>query len=257
MNSPLVQRVRAYFAPVVRSTGQPTLFDPAQMGSFALDQPPSPWVDLGCIQGFARKSGSKIEAIRSGAPATTQLQVRTEIEATVAFSFETWGKLQLALASDRKPFEAEGVRLLDRGRLNPGGFHRRLRQGLGRSRFKWPRLIVRARGPAMLHPARRALRARRIPLRRHRLLRCLLLRGRESAVPVRKLPAQIIDLSCNSSRMACISLSRACVSVVDEAEAAPFLLLGLRSTGRNAGQQKCRGQRKYSFADLCHGTFFG
>lgn len=99
MNSPLVQRVRAYFAPVTRSTGQPTLFDPAQMGSFMLDQPPSPWVDLGWIQGFARKSGSKIEAIRSGAPATTQLQVRTEVEATVAFSFETWGKLQLALAS--------------------------------------------------------------------------------------------------------------------------------------------------------------
>ena len=75
------------------------MFDPAQTGSFVLDQPPLPWVDLGWIQGFARKSGSKIEPVRSGAPATTQLQVRTEIDATVAFSFETWGKLQLALAS--------------------------------------------------------------------------------------------------------------------------------------------------------------
>ena len=68
------------------------------MGNFALEQPPAPWVDLGWINKFARKGGAKIEPLRTGAPAATQVQVRTEIEATVAFDFETWGRLQLALA---------------------------------------------------------------------------------------------------------------------------------------------------------------
>jgi hypothetical protein len=36
--------------------------------------------------------------VRTGAPATAQMQARTEIEATVSFSFESWGKLQLALS---------------------------------------------------------------------------------------------------------------------------------------------------------------
>lgn len=102
MSSPAVRRVRAYFAPVSRAvtTGasQPTVFDPAQMAGFALDQAPAPWIDLGWIHGFTRKSGSKVEPLRMGAPAVTQMQVRTEIEATVEFAFESWGKLQLALA---------------------------------------------------------------------------------------------------------------------------------------------------------------
>lgn len=96
--SPAVARVRAYFAPVNRTTATPTIFDPAQMGDFALDQAPAPWVDLGWIHGFSRKSGSKIESLRTGAPAATQQQVRTDVEASVTFGFETWGKLQLALA---------------------------------------------------------------------------------------------------------------------------------------------------------------
>jgi len=40
-----------------------------------------------------------VVALRSGVPATTQMQVRTEIEATVGFAFESWGKAQMALAS--------------------------------------------------------------------------------------------------------------------------------------------------------------
>jgi hypothetical protein len=76
-----------------------TIFDPAQSGAFALDAPPAPWIDLGWIAGFARKCGTKIEAIRTGAPATTQMQVRTEIDATVSFSFESWRKIQLAISA--------------------------------------------------------------------------------------------------------------------------------------------------------------
>jgi hypothetical protein len=100
--APVVSRVRAYFAPVARpamETSGFTIFDPAQTGSFALDAPPAPWIDLGWIAGFARKCGTKIEAIRTGAPATTQMQVRTEIDATVSFSFESWRKIQLAISA--------------------------------------------------------------------------------------------------------------------------------------------------------------
>ena len=97
--SPVVGQVRAYFAPVNRAAQQATIFDAAQSGAFVLNAPPAPWIDLGWIAGFARKCGTKIEAIRAGAPATTQMQARTEIEATVAFAFESWGKLQLALSA--------------------------------------------------------------------------------------------------------------------------------------------------------------
>jgi hypothetical protein len=97
--APVVGRVRAYFAPVDRVARQATIFDPAQSGGFALGEPPSPWMDLGWIAGFARKCGTKVEAIRSGAPAATHLQSRSEIEATVSFAFESWGKQQLALAA--------------------------------------------------------------------------------------------------------------------------------------------------------------
>jgi len=97
--SPAVRRVRAYFAPVNRSAKQPTIFDPAQQGTFALSTPPSPWIDLGWITAFTRKSGTKIEPVRAGAPATPQMQSRSAIDATVSLQFASWGKLQMALAA--------------------------------------------------------------------------------------------------------------------------------------------------------------
>lgn len=97
--APVSRRVRAYFAPVARATGVPTLFDAAQMGTFGLDSPPAPWVDLGWCKGFARKSATKVAALRTGAPAIVASQVRSEIEATVQLEFESWGKLQMALAA--------------------------------------------------------------------------------------------------------------------------------------------------------------
>lgn len=97
--APVAGRVRAYFAPVNRLTGVPTVFDAAQQGGFALDAPPAPWVDLGWVSGFTRKAGTKVGALSAGAPAIAQTQVRTEIDATVALAFESWGKLQLAVAA--------------------------------------------------------------------------------------------------------------------------------------------------------------
>lgn len=101
--APVTRRVRAYFGPVNRVAGVPTTFDAAQAGRFGLDAPPTPWVDLGWCTGFVRRSGtgtkSGVMAVRAGAPAMVQSQVRTEVEATVSLEFESWGKLQMALAA--------------------------------------------------------------------------------------------------------------------------------------------------------------
>jgi hypothetical protein len=97
--APVTRRVRAYFAPVDRVAGVPTVFDAAQMGAFALDAPPTPWVDLGWCSKFVRKSETKVGTLTTGAPAVVQSQVRSQVEATVQLEFESWGKLQLALAA--------------------------------------------------------------------------------------------------------------------------------------------------------------
>lgn len=97
--APVTRRVRSYFAPVNRAAGAPTIFDAAQMGGFALDAAPAPWVDLGWCSGFARNAATKVAALRTGAPAIVQAQVRTEVEATLQLEFESWGKLQMALAA--------------------------------------------------------------------------------------------------------------------------------------------------------------
>jgi hypothetical protein len=75
------------------------VFDAAEMGSFVLNAPPAPWVDLGWCSKFVRKSETKVGALTTGAPAVVQSQVRTQVEATVQLEFGSWGKLQLALAA--------------------------------------------------------------------------------------------------------------------------------------------------------------
>ena len=63
--------MRAYFAPVNRTTETPTIFDPAASGAFELDSPPVPWLDLGWIEGFARFYDTPTEGVRSGAKTLT------------------------------------------------------------------------------------------------------------------------------------------------------------------------------------------
>ncbi len=99
LTPPIVRRIRAYFAPVNRGAGVPAVFDPAQNGSFNLDAPPQPWLDLGWLDGFERKSGTKIAALRSGAPGFPLSQVRTEIDSFVQVNFLSWGKLQMAVTA--------------------------------------------------------------------------------------------------------------------------------------------------------------
>ena len=81
-----------------RVLAQPTIFDPATNGSFSLNSPPAPWIDLGWIDNFSRKSESKIAPFVAGAPAAIAYQTRQGLGASVSFHFKTWSKLSMALA---------------------------------------------------------------------------------------------------------------------------------------------------------------
>ena len=97
--APVVRRVRGYFAPVNRAAGVPVLFDPAEMGGFALNAPPAPWISLGWIDGFKRSAGSKTAAVLTGIPAAVLEQTRETLDAEVSFQFLSWTKLSMALAT--------------------------------------------------------------------------------------------------------------------------------------------------------------
>ncbi len=96
--SVLAPRVRAYFAPVDRASGAPTVFNFARDGMFDLTSPPAPWVDLGWIDRFRRVPETNVTAVRGGAKSAALTQVRAQLEARVEFDFRQWGKLQMALS---------------------------------------------------------------------------------------------------------------------------------------------------------------
>jgi hypothetical protein len=96
---PVGRSVRAYFAPVDRVHRLPTLFDPSVNGRFSVNAPPAPWVSLGWIENFVRKSTSKFGELVTGSPGATQFQVRETVDATVSFRFKAWSKLSMALAA--------------------------------------------------------------------------------------------------------------------------------------------------------------
>lgn len=95
---PVSRRVRAYFAPVDRSTESGAVFDPGKHGAFPLDSPPSPWLDLGWIDNFQRFSLTSTEPLRSGSRGSASAQYRGALDARIEFGFREWGKLQMALA---------------------------------------------------------------------------------------------------------------------------------------------------------------
>jgi len=96
--APITRQMRAYFAPVDRESETPTIFDPGLCGTFALDSPPAPWLDLGWINSFERSYDTPTDVVRSGARALPAAQFRGAVEARVEFDFRQWGKLQMALA---------------------------------------------------------------------------------------------------------------------------------------------------------------
>jgi len=95
---PVTRRIHAYFAPLNRATGQPSLFDPGKYGVFPLAAPPSPWVDLGWIDNFQRFCATPIEPVRAGLCKTPVAQFRGNLDVRLEFDFREWGKLQMALA---------------------------------------------------------------------------------------------------------------------------------------------------------------
>ncbi len=121
--APVARRVRAYFAPVNRTAQAPVLFDPAEQGIFNLDSPPAPWMNLGWIQGFTRKPGSKMAPLLTGIPAGILEQVRETLEAQVSFEFLSWTKLTMALATGSQHMNlllpASGSALAADGALKP------------------------------------------------------------------------------------------------------------------------------------------
>lgn len=96
---PVGRSVRAYFEPVDRIQNEPSIFDPSTSGRFAADAPPAPWMSLGWIENFARTSASRLGALMTGSPGTTQFQVRETVDAKVSFRFKAWSKLSMALAA--------------------------------------------------------------------------------------------------------------------------------------------------------------
>lgn len=97
--APVMRRIRGYFAPVARATETPVLFDPSQQCRFNLDAPPAPWIDMGWLQGFARKPLSKSAPLLTGIPAATQEQVRQTLGAQLTVQFLSWTKLTMAMAT--------------------------------------------------------------------------------------------------------------------------------------------------------------
>ncbi len=95
---PVSRQMRAYFAPLDRTTETPAVFDPGLYGTFPLNLPPSPWVDLGWIENFHRTYDTPTQAVRSGAKGLPSTQFRGPLDGRVEFDFQQWGKLQMALA---------------------------------------------------------------------------------------------------------------------------------------------------------------
>jgi hypothetical protein len=94
--TPITRRVRAFFAPVDRTTETPASFDAS--APFELDSPPAPWTGLGDIVNFARTGATKISPLIAGARGAVAGQFRGALQARVAFDFLQWGKIQMALA---------------------------------------------------------------------------------------------------------------------------------------------------------------
>src|SRR5450631_2753445 len=97
--APVTGLVRAYFAAVNRNLAEPVAFDASLYGQFDLAAPPAPWVDLGWVDRFTRKSVSRIAVLATGAPAASKTQIREQLDAIVSLRFLHWGKLQMALAA--------------------------------------------------------------------------------------------------------------------------------------------------------------
>jgi len=96
--APLGRGVRAYVAPIDRTTETFVPFDPSRQGQFDLDSPMPPYIDLGWIENFQRRATTKFETLRNAPHGAVGTQYRSQPDALVEFDFPSWGKIQMALA---------------------------------------------------------------------------------------------------------------------------------------------------------------
>lgn len=99
LTSPITEKVRVFFAPIDRISHAPIGFDAALQGRFALNSPPTGWMDGGDVFSLDRRSETKILPLACGTPAMARDQVRQHAGATVGWVSQAWHKIQLALNS--------------------------------------------------------------------------------------------------------------------------------------------------------------
>jgi hypothetical protein len=104
--APAARVVRAYAAPIDRTAGIISAFDPATYGGFNLDSPPGPWLDLGWVENFQRSTATKYDSLRTGPDSNITVQYRAQPEARVEFDLLSWGKIQLALSGGTQQMNA-------------------------------------------------------------------------------------------------------------------------------------------------------
>ena len=103
---------RAYFAPfntplaVSQSSTSvgPTILDLQVLAGFTENTPPSGWSDLGLIDKFSFKPGSKIGDVKTGFRMATRARYRGEIDETCQWTFRESSHLSLKIASGAQVF---------------------------------------------------------------------------------------------------------------------------------------------------------
>ncbi len=95
----IASSVRAWFAPVDRTSDLPVPFNPASMGRFNLHTPPAGWWSAGCILDLKRTAVSAVTPVWSGAPAAVKTQVSATVGEEVEFTLVGWTRVGLSLSS--------------------------------------------------------------------------------------------------------------------------------------------------------------
>lgn len=95
----ITSSVRAWFAPVDRTSGVPAPFDPASLGRFDLSTAPAGWWGAGSVLDLKRTATSTVTPVLSGAPAAVKTQVWATVGEEVEFTLPGWTRVGLSLSS--------------------------------------------------------------------------------------------------------------------------------------------------------------
>jgi len=107
--TPVIMRMRAFYAPVNRANKAATIFDPSSLSAFDVDAPASPWIDLGWIDEFSRRSESQMRNVGSGVPSALLEQARSSVGASVSMNFLAVTKMTMALSTNSQQMNVLAV----------------------------------------------------------------------------------------------------------------------------------------------------